>query len=139
VSHEHQVEAREQVAPMHEQTFLNQILDAARREPCAPVLILLRQLLAKPRHRAIEVMQIERLDAGDAVVLAPAIRRAIGAADEQSVQHGEEYRSFHREAVLARRARLRVDADRYSFIVSDLPELLLAGLSGALGKTLYVI
>jgi hypothetical protein len=37
------------------------------------------------------------------------------------------------------RARLRVDADRYSFIVSDLHRLLLAGLSGALRKILYVI
>jgi hypothetical protein len=34
------------------------------------------------------------------------------------------------------RARLRVDADRYSFIVSDLHRLLLAGLSGSLRKTL---
>jgi hypothetical protein len=34
------------------------------------------------------------------------------------------------------RARLRVDADRYSFIVSDLHRLLLAGLSGALRKIL---
>ena len=37
------------------------------------------------------------------------------------------------------RARLRVDADRYSFIVSDLHRLLLAGFSGALRKILYVI
>jgi hypothetical protein len=35
------------------------------------------------------------------------------------------------------RARLRVDADRYSFIVSDLHRLLLAGLSGALRKILH--
>jgi hypothetical protein len=34
------------------------------------------------------------------------------------------------------RARLRVDADRYSLIVSGLHQLLLAGLSGALRKTL---
>jgi hypothetical protein len=37
------------------------------------------------------------------------------------------------------RARLRVDADRYSFIVSDLHRLLLAGLSGALRKIPDVI
>jgi hypothetical protein len=37
------------------------------------------------------------------------------------------------------RTRLRVDADRYSFIVSDLHRLLLAGLSGALRKILYVV
>jgi hypothetical protein len=34
------------------------------------------------------------------------------------------------------RARLRADAVRYSFIVSDLHRLLLAGLSGALRKIL---
>jgi hypothetical protein len=37
------------------------------------------------------------------------------------------------------RTRLRVDADRYSFIVSDLHRLLLAGLSGALRNIPYVI
>jgi hypothetical protein len=37
------------------------------------------------------------------------------------------------------RARLRVDADRYSFIQSDLHRLLLAGLSGALRNIPYVI
>jgi len=42
-------------------------------------------------------------------------------------------------ALAGDRARLRVDADRYSFIVSDLHRLLLAGLSGALRKILYVI
>ncbi len=42
-------------------------------------------------------------------------------------------------ALAGYRARLRVDADRYSFIVSDLHRLLLAGLSGALRKILYDI
>jgi hypothetical protein len=35
-------------------------------------------------------MQVEAVDPGDPVVLAPAIRRAVGAADEQSVEHGEK-------------------------------------------------
>jgi len=42
-------------------------------------------------------------------------------------------------AIADDRARLRVDVDRYSLIVSDLHQLLLAGLSGALRKILYVI
>src|SRR5262249_45948486 len=42
------------------------------------------------------------VDAGNPVVLTPAIRCAIGAADEEPVQHGEEYRSFQGKAVLAR-------------------------------------
>ena len=37
------------------------------------------------------------------------------------------------------RARLRVDADRYSLIVSDFHRLLLAGLPGALRNIPYVI
>jgi hypothetical protein len=47
-------------------------------------------LLPQPCHRPIEVMQVEAVDPGDPVVLAPAIRRAVGAADEQSVEHGEK-------------------------------------------------
>ena len=100
--HEHQVEAGEQVAAMGEQSLLDHILDAARREWRAAVLILRRQLFAKPRHGAIEVMQIEPVDAGDPIILAPAVRRAIGAADEQPVQHGEEHCSLQCKAVLAR-------------------------------------
>ena len=48
--HEHQVKAREQVAPMREQPLLHQILDAARCERRAAILLLRRQLLAEPRH-----------------------------------------------------------------------------------------
>ena len=100
--HEHQVETGEQIAPVREQSLLDQILDAAGCERGAAVLILLRQHLTEPGHRPIKLMQIEGVDAVDPVVLAPAIRRAIGAADEQPVQHGEEHRSFQRKAVLAR-------------------------------------
>lgn len=48
------------------------------------------------------------------------------------------YRRFA-VALAGDRARLGVDADRYSLIVSDLHRLLLAGLSGALRKILDVI
>src|SRR5262249_11923573 len=60
--HEYQVEASEQVAPMREQTLLDYILEAARRERRSTVLLLCRQLLTKPRHRPIEMVQIERFD-----------------------------------------------------------------------------
>ena len=105
--HEHQVEPREQVAPMREQPLLHHVLQATRCERRAAVLLLLRQLLAQPRHRPIEVMQIEPLDAGDGVILAPAIRGAVGAAHEQPVQHGEEHRALQRKAVLAFARQLR--------------------------------
>ena len=45
------------------------------------------------------------------------------------------YRRFA-AALADGRARLRVDVDRYSFIVSDFHRLLLAGLPGALRKSL---
>ena len=89
--HEHQVEPRQQIAPMREQPLLNHVLQAARCERRAAVLLFLRQLLAEPRHRSIEMMQIKPRDADDGVILAPTIRGAVGAAHEQPVQHGEEH------------------------------------------------
>src|SRR5438552_6478847 len=59
--HEHQVEPREQVAPMREQPFFHHILGAARSKRRAAVLLLRRQLLAEPGHRAIKLMQREPL------------------------------------------------------------------------------
>jgi hypothetical protein len=46
-------------------------------------------------------MQIEPLDADDSVVLSPAIGGAVGATDEQPVQHREEHRALKRKTVLA--------------------------------------
>jgi hypothetical protein len=46
------------------------------------------------------------------------------------------YRRFA-AALAGVRARLRVDADRYSLTLSDLHRLLLAGFSGALRKNLH--
>src|SRR5499427_10522905 len=82
--HEHQVEASEQVAPMREQTLLDYILEAARRERRSTVLLLCRQLLTKPGHRPIEMVQIERFDVGDGIVFTPAIRRPVRATHEQA-------------------------------------------------------
>ena len=50
---------------MREQLLLHHVLAAARGERRAPVLLLLRQFLPQPRHRPIEMMQIEPSDAGD--------------------------------------------------------------------------
>ena len=105
--HEHEVEPGQQIAPMGEQPLLHYVLHAARRERRAAVLLLFRQLLAQPRHGSIEVMQIERLDAGDGVILAPAIRRSVGTAHEQPVQHRKEHRAFQGKAVLAFPRQLR--------------------------------
>ena len=99
--HEHQVEPAEQIAPMGEQPLLDQVLGAARGERRARVLLRLRQLLAEPRHRPVEMLQLQRLGAGDPVVLAPAIGRQVRAATHQPVQNGEEDRPLEREPVLA--------------------------------------
>jgi hypothetical protein len=72
------------------------------RSQRAAVLILRRQFLPEPCHRAIEVLQVESVDPGDPIIFAPAIRRAVGAASEK---HGP----LQRKAVLARAAELRGD------------------------------
>jgi hypothetical protein len=74
--YEYQVEPREQVAPMREQPLLHHVLAAAGREWRALLLLLFRLFLAQPGHRPIEMMQIEPHDAGDRIVLAPAIAGA---------------------------------------------------------------
>ena len=80
--HEHQVEPRQQIAPMREQPLLNHVLQAAGGKRRAAILLLLRQLLAQPRHRPIEMMQIKPVDAADGIILPPAIGGAVGAADK---------------------------------------------------------
>ena len=47
-------------------------------------------------------MQLEAVDAIDAIILAPAIGGAVRAAAEQAVQHGQERRALQREVMLAR-------------------------------------
>jgi hypothetical protein len=82
-----------------------------------------------------------RADASDHVAFR--LRNSVGAQDAnlyeaQRLAYALPYRRFA-VALADDRARLAVDADRYSFIVSDLHRLLLAGLSGALRKIPYVI
>jgi hypothetical protein len=105
--HEHQVKPREQVAPMHEQSLLHHVLQAARGERRAPVLVLLCQFLAQPRHRPIQMMQIQPVDAGNGVILAPAIGRTVRAAYKQPVQHREEHGALQRKTMLAVARQLR--------------------------------
>ena len=52
---------------MREQLLLHHVLAAAGGERRAPVLLLLllRQFLPQPRHRPIEMMQIEPRNAGE--------------------------------------------------------------------------
>ena len=46
-------------------------------------------------------MQIDVLDAIDRIILAPAVRRAIGAAREQAMQNSEKHRAFERKTMFA--------------------------------------
>jgi len=83
--HEHRIEPAEQIAPVAEQPLLDEVLGAARGERRARILLLGRQRFAEPGHRPVEMMQLERLGAGDPIVLAPAIGRQIRAAAHQPV------------------------------------------------------
>ena len=99
--HEHEVELAEQIAPAREQLLFDDVLQAARRKECGAVLLIFAQLFAQPGHRPIKVMQVDIRGAIDGVILAPAVRRPIGAASKQAMQNGEKHRAFEREAVLA--------------------------------------
>jgi len=57
--HENQIESGEEVAPRSEEAFLNEVLDAAWRKWRASLLLRRRQFFAKPRHGAVEVMQLK--------------------------------------------------------------------------------
>ena len=46
-------------------------------------------------------MQFQPVRALDPIILPPAVRRAVRAAGKQTMQHGEEYRSLQREAMVA--------------------------------------
>ncbi len=78
--------------------------------------------------------------ANASVHIAFRLRNSVGPRDmnlceAQWLAYAFPYRRFA-VALADGRARLGVDADRYSLIVSDLHRLLLAGLSGALRKML---
>ena len=100
--HEHDVERGQEVAPGGEQVLLQDVLHAARRKRCRAVLLVFRQFLAQPRHRAIEMMQFDPVDAVDAIILAPAIGGAVRAAADEAVQHGQKRRALQRELMVAR-------------------------------------
>src|SRR5262245_17481813 len=118
--HEHQVEPRKQIAPIRKQLFFDNVLGTAWRKGRATLLVLVGQFLAQPRHCTVEMMQLQIIDAGDSVIIPPAIRGAIGAADEYAVQHGEEHGALQGKAVLALACEFR----SYRATASILPEAL---------------
>jgi hypothetical protein len=100
-----------------------------------------KKLLHMPGSSTTPGCPDARADAS--VHVAFRLRNSVGAQDAnlyeaQWLAYAFPYRRFA-VALADGRARLRVDADRYSFIVSDLHRLLLASLSGALRKILDVI
>ena len=99
--HEHDVERGQEITPGGEKVLLQDVLHAARRKWRRGVLLVLGKLLAQPRHRAVEMMQLDPVDAGDAVVLAPAVGGMVRAAAHQTVQHGQERSALQRELVVA--------------------------------------
>ena len=69
--HEHQIERAEGIAPPRKQGLLDNVLQAARRNRRSPVLLIFSQFLAEPGRRAVEMMQVEALDALDPVIFPP--------------------------------------------------------------------
>ena len=89
---------------MREQLLLNHVLQAARCEHgVRPILLLLRQLpFAQPRHRPIEVMQIEPVD-GRRWHTPPASDRAARSeplTNSRCSTLGEEHRPLQCKAAL---------------------------------------
>ena len=66
--HEHQRQVAEQVAAASEQTLLDVVLHAARRQTALAGRL---QFLAQPRHRPIEMVKTQALDPVDGVVVHP--------------------------------------------------------------------
>ena len=60
-------------------------------------LLLLRQLVAEPAHRPVEVMELEVVAPLDLVVLPPLVGGAVAAGGEEPVQDGEEDGPLERE------------------------------------------
>ena len=56
-----------------------------------------RQLLAEPSHGAVEMMEIEPLDAVDAVIVTPVLAGTVGARHHQSMQDGQKDGALDRE------------------------------------------
>src|SRR4051794_6514240 len=57
----------------------------------APSLLLRRQFLAQPGHRAVEVVQRQAVHAGNAIVGDPLLASTVRAGDHDPVQHGGEH------------------------------------------------
>ena len=68
-----------------------------QRGPSVPSACSAADLLAQPRHGAVEVMEAESPDAGDAVVAHPGRAIAIGARHEQPMQRRYEDGALDRE------------------------------------------
>jgi hypothetical protein len=83
--HEDHRQLAEQVATGFEQPLLHHVLEAAWGERRAVSLLGVRQLLAEPAHRAVEMVESEVVGALDPIVLAPGVGGAVGARDHQPV------------------------------------------------------
>src|SRR5215831_3382586 len=81
--HEDQRQIAKQIAAALEQTLLDQILDAARRQlaGCGG-----RDFLAEPRHCPVEVVQLQPVDPGNSIVDHPFLAAAVRARHEQPMQ-----------------------------------------------------
>ena len=85
--HEDQRQIAKQIAAALEQALLDQVLDAARGQRAGSGG---GDLLTKPGHCPVEVMQLQLLDPGDPVVGHPFLAAAVRARHEQPMQDAGE-------------------------------------------------
>ena len=92
--HEHQRQVAEEIPPALEQSLLDLVLHAARREIAFHRKF---KLLAQPGHGPIEMVQAQIVDPRDGVVDHPLLAQAVRARDEQPVQDADEHRPLQRK------------------------------------------
>jgi hypothetical protein len=86
-----------------EQRLLDQILAPPRRPRG---VTLLGQRLTQPGHGARQLVQSERLGAGNLIGIQPGVAGPVGPRHHQAVQHAGEHRAFQREAEAPARGEL---------------------------------
>jgi hypothetical protein len=66
------------------------------------------------------MVQIQRFDVRDRIILTPAIRRPVRTTHEQAVQNGEKHGALHRELVAARCGEIGDDSPASGFLLQPL-------------------
>jgi len=88
----------EETAAFGEQLFLDQVFVGAGHQAAA---LLVGKSLAEPGHCTVQVMQVNRVHAGDGIGRSPLLCGAIRSRIHDPVQHGQKYGAFDWKLELA--------------------------------------